>query len=296
MVGSSYFVDRNWDRLREHMVAYVQIDQPACVGTTRWGTSSNAELRRFHTAIERRLVPQREIIWKRAVKIGDASFFGLGVPMMHGEGQFTEEELKATAIANLGWWHHSLACTIDKVDFHWMRDHLRIYGAWLWELCTARILPFSYGQVAEQFIGRLTELAPAGKSVGLDGALARAEAFRAAAARFDGAADQWRARYAKERIDDDAPATYLNRCMKRLGRILIPLESTAVGTYGHDPYGLTAQTTMIPSLYETPRLATLPEGEQRWMLETKLVRMRNRIADALGDATSLVDDTLSRLR
>jgi hypothetical protein len=32
------------------------------------------------------------------------------------------------------------------------------------------------------------------------------------------------------------------------------------------------------------------------MLETKLVRMRNRIADALGDATSLVDDTLSRLR
>jgi hypothetical protein len=296
MVGSSYFVDRNWDRLREHMVAYVQIDQPACVGTTRWGTSSNAELRRFHTAIERRLVPQREIIWKRAVKIGDASFFGLGVPMMHGEGQFTEEELQATAIANLGWWHHSLACTIDKVDFDWMRDHLRIYGAWLWELCTARILPFSYGQVAEQFIGRLTELAPAGKAVGLDGALARAEAFRAAAARFDAAADQWRARYAKEHIEDDAPATSLNRCMKRLGRILIPLESTAVGTYGHDPYGLTAQTTMIPSLYETPRLAALPEGEQRWMLETKLVRMRNRIADALGDATSLVDDTLSRLR
>jgi hypothetical protein len=150
--------------------------------------------------------------------------------------------------------------------------------------------------VAEQFIGRLTELAPSGKAVGLDGALARAEAFRAAAARFDAAADQWRARYAKEGIRDDAPATSLNRCMKRLGRILIPLESTAVGTYGHDPYGLTAQTTMIPSLHETPRLATLPEGDERWMLETKLVRMRNRIADALGDATSLVDDTLSRLR
>lgn len=28
--------------------------------------------------------------------------------------------------------------------------------------------------------------------------------------------------------------------IKRLGRLLIPLESMAIGTYGHDPYGLTA--------------------------------------------------------
>ena len=51
MVGSSWFADRNWDRLRKHAVAYLQIDQPACVGTTRWGTSSNAELRRFLTGL-----------------------------------------------------------------------------------------------------------------------------------------------------------------------------------------------------------------------------------------------------
>jgi hypothetical protein len=42
MIGSSWFADRNWDRLRRHAVAYLQIDQPACGGTTRWGTSSNA--------------------------------------------------------------------------------------------------------------------------------------------------------------------------------------------------------------------------------------------------------------
>jgi hypothetical protein len=34
MIGSSWFVDRNWDRLREHAVAYLQIDQPACAGTS----------------------------------------------------------------------------------------------------------------------------------------------------------------------------------------------------------------------------------------------------------------------
>jgi hypothetical protein len=216
--------------------------------------------------------------------------------MMAGQGAFTEDELKATALANLGWWHHSMACTIDKVDFEYLREHMRVYGGWLWELLTAPVLPFTYGPVAEQFIARLGELAGAGKAIDLDGALVRAEQFRAAAARLDAAADTWRARYAREGIQDDEPAERLNRCMKRLGRLLIPLESTAIGTYGHDPYGLTPQTTMIPCLYDVPRLAALPEAEERWMLETKLVRQRNRVADALGDARAVIDDTLERLR
>ena len=84
--------------------------------------------------------------------------------------------------------------------------------------------------------------------------------------------------------------------MKRLGRLLIPLESTSVGTYGHDPYGLTPQTTMIPCLYDAPYMAKLPEADERWMLETKLVRQRNRVADALADATTLIDDTLEKLK
>jgi len=52
---------------------------------------------------------------------------------------------------------------------------------------------------------------------------------------------------------------------------------------------------MIPCLAEVPRLEKLPEAEERWMLETKLVRQRNRVADALGDARRLIDETLARL-
>ena len=75
----------------------------------------------------------------------------------------------------------------------------------------------------------------------------------------------------------------------------MPLASTSRGTYGHDAYGYTPQGTMIPALHEVPRLGALPEGEARWMLETGLVRERNRVADALGDAAALVGDTLRRL-
>ena len=84
--------------------------------------------------------------------------------------------------------------------------------------------------------------------------------------------------------------------MKRLSRALVPLASTAKGTYGHDPYGYTPQGTMIPSLYDAMRYAKLPDGEERWMLETQLVRDRNRVTDVLGDATKLIEETLGRLQ
>ena len=78
---------------------------------------------------------------------------------------------------------------------------------------------------------------------------------------------------------------------------LVPIQSTAKGTYGHDPYGLTSQTTMIPCLYDVAHLARLPvDDEERWMLETQLVRERNRVVDALSDASTVIDETLGRLK
>ena len=102
--------------------------------------SSSASTR----AVEKRILGSRPAAWRRAVKNGDASFFGLGVPMLAAQGAFTEEELKKTALAKLGWWHHSIENTIDKLDFDFMQPHLRVYAAYLWELCTAPVLPFEY--------------------------------------------------------------------------------------------------------------------------------------------------------
>lgn len=294
MVGSSWFADRNWDRLREHAVGYLQIDQPSCLGTSGWGTASAVEMRPFHQAIERRLLPGRDISWRRSTKTGDSSFFGLGIPMLAGQGSYTRAELDASALATLGWWHHSIENTIDKMDWGYMQDHIRVYAAWLWELCTAVVLPYEYTPVADAFIERLDGFGAAGEAAGLGTAAAVARDFRAATVRLDEAARAWRARYAAGHADE-GPAGLLNACMKRLSRGLIPLASTAKGTYGQDVYGYTPQGTMIPSLYDVPALGRLPDGEARWMLETKLVRERNRVADALGDGRALIDATLRDL-
>jgi len=290
MAGSAWFADRNWDRLRAHAVAYLLIDQPACTGTTRWLTMSNLEMREFHQAIERRLLSV-PCDWKPQKKGGDASFFGLGVPMFYGMAGFTHEELKATADANMGWWHHSPECTIDKVDFAWMQSHLQVYAAWLWELCTTPILPFDFTAVARQFAGRLEELRDMRGLEALDLApvASRARVFEEWAVRLNGEVRRQRERFREGNQEDERIAARLNDCQKRLSNILIPIQSTVKGVYGHDPYGYTPQLTPIPCLYETRKLADLKEDtEERWMLETELRRQRNRVADALAEAVMAV--------
>ena len=286
MAGSAWFADRYWDKLRDHACAYLQIDQPSCTGTTTWHTTSNAELKAFHQREEKALLGERHISWKRVAKSGDASFIGVGIPMFQGEGAFTEEELKASALATRGWWHHSIECTIDKLDWTFMEEHLRVYAAYLWELCTAPVLPFTYAPVAEQIIQRLKELEAAGSAVGLGAVADSARNFLEKAKQFDAIAAG---------KHDDERAQVLNRAMKRLSRLVVPLMSSAIGKYGHDPYGFTPQTTMVPALYDLAQLSRLGDGEQRWMLETKAVRDRNRVADTLADAIAIIEDSLSRL-
>jgi hypothetical protein len=294
MIGSSWFVDKEWDRLRRHAVAYLQIDQPACAGTTCWGTASNMEMRNFHRSIERQELGGRMTTWSRAAKNGDSSFFGLGIPMLQGQGTFTKAELEATALANFGWWHHSTENTVDKLDWDYMSEHLKVYAGYIWELCTAVILPYEFAPVGEQFVERLHALTISGQSIGIAAACEAAMEFHQTARRLDQVAHSWRVKYAAGE-PNEAPAAMLNGCFRQLSRTLIPLASTSKGTYGHDPYGFTPQGTMIPSLFQVPDLDGLPEDAQRWMLQTHLIRERNRVTDGLGDATALVVQTLAVL-
>jgi hypothetical protein len=203
--------------------------------------------------------------------------------------------LKNTAHATLGWWHHSIENRLDKLDWALMQEHIRVYAAYLWELTTAPVLPFRFAPVAKQISDRLAELSAAGQSVGLAGAEQRAARFAEVVAKFDNRAGQEAERFAQNGGSEPA-AVLLNRTIKRLSRIIVPLQSSAVGSYGHDTYGFTPQTTMIPSLYDLGRFEKMPDGEQRWILETKVIRARNRVADALQDSIELIEDAFAQLK
>jgi hypothetical protein len=290
MAGSCWFAETYWDRLRENAVAYLQIDQPGCAGTTsRWISPSAAELRDFQQRIaSKQLGDRMPVLWHRVAKNGDSSFFGVGIPMMHGEGAFSEKELKETAMATLGWWHHSVENTVDKLDWDWMEAHAQIYVAWLWELCTAPVLPYRFTDVANDILARLRELAAPGKQVGLDGAIKHGEGFAASARWLDDASQDLALQFQRGQGSEDR-AKAINKVIKRLSRILVPLQSSAAGSYDQDMYGFTPQSTMIPCLYDLTKMEKA-KGEDLWMYQTAMRRARNRVADGLADASGLIED------
>jgi hypothetical protein len=204
MIGSSVFVDRYWDDLRDNAVAYVQIDQPGLVGTARWESRSDVDLRDYHTAIERRLLRDMPIAWGRLTKIGDTSFFGVGVPSIASRSAFTKAEIQAMGMGNLGWWHHTDANTVERLDRVLLGTHLRVYAAYLWGLLTLPILPCRFTPAVRQMVERVEQLLPKADGIDLASAAGVAGEALAAVERLDAAVDTWaRARGVARRTGGD---------------------------------------------------------------------------------------------
>jgi len=293
MIGSSHFVDTYWDDLRENGVAYVQVDQPALKGTTDWETRSDYELHDYHAAVERRILGSGwHLGWRRFVKTGDASFFGVGVPAIAGRSGFTKAAVEAMGDGDLGWWHHSIENTMDILDKELLGVHLKVYAGYLWGLLTAPILPARFTPTVKKMVDRLNELSPQGQSIKLAGVVQIAGEALAAVERLDAAVDAWRQKA-------DVPAEIeqtVNGALKGLSRVLVPIGGTVAGTYGQDPYGLSAQSTLLPGLYDLARMNSLPaQAEEREMLFRELIRQRNRLADSMREARDLANRTAAAI-
>jgi len=293
MIGSSHFVDTYWDDLRENGVAYVQVDQPALKGSTEWETRSDYELHDYHAAVEKWILGSGwRLGWKRFTKIGDASFFGVGVPGIAGRSGFPSSTVQAWGNANLGWWHHSIENTIEVLDKELLGAHLKVYTGYLWGLLTAPILPVRFTPTLKQMVDHLNELVPRGESIKLAAAAQLAKEALQAAERLDAAVDIYRRQADVPREIEQT----VNGTLKGLSRILVPLSGTVAGTYGHDPYGLSAQSTLLPGLYELPRMNSLPtHAEERELLFRELIRQRNRLADSMREARDLANRTVTTI-
>jgi hypothetical protein len=296
MISSSRFADVEWDRLRRACVAYLQIDQPAIAGSSTWHLHSTDDIQSYGMRVTQEVLGDMPIHWRRQQKNGDSSFFGVGLPCIAGEMSFTDEEIRRTALASLGWWHHSIHNTIDKVDKERLALHLRVYAHWMWGLLSEPVLPYEYEPLASRFVERLSDFAR-DDIPGIDmlGAVERARAFQVRAAHFDALGARWR----RERQTSDdfrQAAKILNQAMIGLSRVLVPVASTVVGPYGQDRYGHAWQTQMIPALVPYPRLAGYArdsEAFQTWWVA--LTRARNRVADALDQASDITQRALERV-
>ncbi len=297
MISSSRFADVNWDRLRQSCVAYLQIDQPAIINSSVWNLHSTDDIQAYATRTAREMLGDMPIRWRRQQKNGDSSFFGVGLACIAGEMSYTDEEIQRTALATLGWWHHSLHNTIDKLDKDRLAMHLRVYANWMWGLLTSPILPNEYSPLANRFVERLGEFAGYDMpDIDMQSAVERAREFQGLAEQLDEQSDAWRRRISGNPTDAERAADLLNHAKIELSRTLVPIASTAVGPYGQDRYGHAWQTQMIPSLVPYPQVAGYDrqsEEFQTWWVA--MIRARNRVMDALEQANEVVSTTLEEL-
>jgi hypothetical protein len=296
MISSSRFADVNWDRLRHACVAYLQIDQPAIVGSSTWHVHSTDDIQSYAVAVARDVLGDMPVHWRRQQKNGDSSFFGVGLASLAGEMTYTDEEIQRTALATLGWWHHSIHNTLDKLDKEKLALHLKVYASWVWGLLTDPVLPHEYEPLGRRFVERLGQLAERDvPDIDLASTVERAREFQVLAARLDEAGHAWSQRLAAGSGDERA-ADILNHAKIWLSRTLVPIASTAAGPYGQDRYGHAWQTQMIPSLVPYPQLASYArdsEEFQTWWVA--MVRARNQVTDALEQASQIARAALAEV-
>ncbi|RIK47343.1 MAG: hypothetical protein DCC58_00070 [Chloroflexi bacterium] len=295
MISSTRYADVHWDRLRRDCVGYLQIDQPGIAETSVFQLHSTEDLREWLTRVTSETLGNMPLRWGRQSKNGDSSFFGVGLSCLAGLLSFTHEEIAATALANLGWYHHSIHNTLDRVAPDRLELCLRVYARWIWELLTLPVLPIQQAPVAAALLARLNECAAQPiDDIDMAGAVERARAYAGLATRLDAAADL--ARQLPPGSEQEQRATHLNAAMLATSRVLVPLASTVVGAYGQDRYGHAWQRNVIPAL--TPWAAVAGADRDSEAFATgwvELVRARNRVVDALDAASSIAERAMAPL-
>ena len=305
--GSTWYADTHWHDLYRHAVLHLNVDSSGAQGASVLnGGLTMAETWPLAADCVRAVAGQ-ELERRRVTRMGDQSFWGIGVPSLFVgvSEQPPGDSAAGTALAKLsggpasgglGWWWHTTEDTIDKIDRDNLARDARIYARALWRWCTAPVLPLDYRVTAGELRDTLRQIQrAAGDDFDLAPALAAVDRFGAAAealhaaggrltAALDGARGTRRQRDAAEAI---------NAALMRAGRALIPVNYTLTGPFDHDR---ALPVAPIPSLQPAAGLRDLAPGSlERHALETRLVRERNKVVYAVESAAEAFEEAAGRL-
>ena len=285
--GSTWYADANWEEIERRCVAHVNVDSTGGAGNTVVAdTGTAAELAPLAREAVRVRAGQ-ELSGRRMARAGDESFWGIGVPAMFGN----MGEQPATGAANAsaavfgggarlghgtGWWWHTPDDLLDKIDEAILIRDTRIYLHAVWRLLTDAVLPLDWDEHANYLLAELSTLTKL-----LDGRFdlsvvtARAERLR---------------KNASAMKHCTAPPERRNAALIAVSRALVPVDYSTGDRFGQD--AALAQTA-YPSLQPLRRLATLPaDSDDAKHLTVRMMRARNRVAVALRDANTALENCL----
>ncbi len=272
--GSTWFADNFFDELRGRALGYLNIDSPGVRDTEIWDCRYNmGEIEHITAEVVKELSGQEPNI-RRPLRAGDQSFLGVGLPSMGAFRMLPVNHPDRKAVGGSGgaWWWHSPEDTLEKADAEILARDVEVYVTMTLRMCRPQVIPYNFTASAQDFIDQLTTYQEgAGDHLDLNAALEAANTFKKTAQQL-----------ASSPISD---LERLNDGLKWLTRIVNPVLFTVNGPYDMDP---ALQMGVLPGLSGIQQLVNLdPESSHYRFLKTKLVRQRNRVEDALVQATML---------
>ncbi len=272
--GSTWFADTFADELDEFCIGQINIDSPGCAGATAYEEVMwMAEAGALCTAA---IADAVDIGAKRLrpLRAGDYSFNQVGLTGLYMLlSNIPVEERKRRGFyavggcgGNIAW--HTPFDTMEVADPAIIDRDLRVYLTTILRILNAPIYPFDYAEAIDEIAAAVHQYqavpgAPDLQPLVLDLKLLRADFSRWQA---EAAVRLRQSRDAETRRD-------INGRLRRLARILVPLNYSRGERFDHDP---AVKPGVVPRLESALQLATAPP-DVRPFIQTGLVRERNKL-------------------
>lgn len=280
--GSTWFADHFAIDLYEHCIAQVNCDSPGC----RWATeyrhiSWMEETAPFAQQVIRDVTGQ-ESSGERPHQAGDYSFNNIGISsffMLLSTMPDEERERRGYygvggCGANIEW--HTEEDLIHIADREILMKDMKIYLVAAMGVANATIAPFDFAHTLAGFEETLATYQEAA-GADFDFGNARLAIDELSAALRDFA--QFTQDLAGEPVGSE-PVRRANAAIRRLARLLVPVNYTRGPEFFHDP---AESIPALPDLAVALQLPGTPAGE-RGFVTTHLTRGQNRLVAALRDA------------
>lgn len=292
--GSAHFIDRNWDNLNRNAVAYTILDSVGIGGTTTLISRNTPEIVRFLKIVESDLL-DRAIVHTPAQRVGDHSFYGMGLPTIFATTATKEAADRAASEMgeswglSLGWFYHSDLDTFDRIGADVLLEDMRTQAAYISGFISAPVPPYEFVSSCDIMRDRLKQVDAISRDfLPLGDVIKAVEALRVKAVQLDEAVAK-----ANSGKSDRERVAALSALQRRVCKTIMPVMKTLGGRYNQDSYGLMATEKYLPGLEALVAVAKAPKGSVRQRLNlTQAPRERNRIKDAVEEATLCISKAL----
>lgn len=287
--GSTWFADQFGLDLEKNCIASVNCDSPGC----RWATSYEhmmwmSEVDEFCNSVVKDAVdlPSKG---GRPLRAGDYSFNNIGItsffmlsstipePLLREKGYYPV----GGCGGNIEW--HTEEDLMHVADMDILAKDIKIYLTGVIRAANATIHPFNFVHTANEFGQTIRDYQEAAKShFDFTPALDEVEALH----------DELQSFYKKiGELDNlevtDPKVRKANATLKKLSRILIPINYTTKGKFWHDS---ALNVPPLPDIAPALNFEKAAEGSHEFkVLKNHLVRGQNRVIWALQQARELLD-------